>query len=113
MKMYEDDLIELDHEAVTIKQGRRGNRTRRIPYSDIRGAEQFPLRLGTGRYRLVGISPLRPRDYFYWGRGRHAKTHGISLDVGRFMRIAITPDDPQAVMSILDERAVKTQDTGA
>ena len=28
------------------------------------------------------------------------------------MRIAITPDDPQAVMSILDERAVKTQDSG-
>ncbi len=48
MKMYEEDLIELDHEAVTIKQGRRGIRTRRIPYSDIRGAGQFRLRLGTG-----------------------------------------------------------------
>ena len=28
--MYEDDLIELDHEAVTIKQVRHGLRTRRI-----------------------------------------------------------------------------------
>lgn len=57
--MCEEDLIELDHEAVTIKQGRHGIRTRRIPYSDIRGAEQFRLRLGTGRYRLVGISSRR------------------------------------------------------
>lgn len=51
MKMFEDGLIELDYEAVTIKQRRRGIRTRRIPYSDIRGVEQFPLR--TGRYRLT------------------------------------------------------------
>lgn len=83
MATYDDDAISLDDSGITIKHYHLPGRTRHIPYNDIMRAELVALRFCTGRRRLVGFSPGRPRHFFHWDRERSAKTHGVSLDVGR------------------------------
>jgi hypothetical protein len=95
---YDDGAVSLDDSGITIKHYHLPGRTRNIPYDDIVRAEPIALRFGTGRYRLVGFSPGRPRHFFHWDGERSAKTRGVSLDVGRWRRLAITPDDPDAVL---------------
>jgi hypothetical protein len=104
MNHYEDAVIRLDESGVTVKSRARPERPRHIPYTQIIAAETVELKIGTGRFRLIGISPGRPRDWFHWDRSRSDKTTGIRLDLGRFFRIVITPDDPQAVLEAIRTR---------
>ncbi len=101
---YEDEGIVLNGTGITIKHYHRPGRARHVPYDAIERAEQISLGFGTGRYRLVGISPGRPRHFFHWDAKRTAKDRGVSLDVGGWRRIAITPDDPDHVLSLIDDR---------
>lgn len=102
MTRYEDTTVVLDDAGVTIKNYGRPGSTRTIDYSDIRRAELIDLGFGTGRYRLVGISPGRLRTFFHWDLERAHKPVAISLDTGRWLRRAITPDDPERVLAILE-----------
>lgn len=79
--------------STTTGPGGRGT-----SHTDIVRAELIALRFDTGRYRLVGFSPGRPRHFVHWDRKRPAKPHGVSLDVGRWRQLAITPDDPDTVL---------------
>ena len=101
MTSYEDDTILLDDEGVTITSYRWPGDMNRIGYTEIQRFERFEMGFWTGRHRLVGISPGRPRSWFHWDRDRKRKRTAISLDVGRLLRPTIVPVDPDAVEAIL------------
>jgi len=102
MTRYEDSVVVVDETGVTIKNGRRPGAATRIPFAEIRRARLMDLRVGTGRYRLVGISPGRPFHFFHWDRHRATKRLAVSLDTGRWIKRAITPDDAPAVLEIIE-----------
>lgn len=104
MSVYDDQSITLGDDGITIKSYVRPGRSRHIRYEDLAGASLVTLRFGTGRYRLVGYSPGRPRHFFHWDPHRSSKTQAVSLDVGRWRRIAITPDDPVQVHALIEAR---------
>jgi hypothetical protein len=96
-------VVSVDERGVTIKNGLRPGAESLIPFAKIRSARLMDLRVGTGRYRLVGISPGRPFHFFHWDRDRAAKRVAISLDTGRWIKRAITPDDAAAVFGIIED----------
>jgi hypothetical protein len=74
---------------------------KRIPYSDIKGVTELPLR-GTSRVRRWRI--WGSGDFIHWWNFDSHRTHkelALVLDVGRRVRPTITPDDPAAVAAIL------------
>ena len=101
MTHYEDEVIVLDGDGVTIKSYRRPGDAKRIAYSSIRGIEVFEMGLWSGRLRLVGMSFGRPRNWFHWDSKRGSKGTAISLDVGKWIRPTIVPEDPNAAEDIL------------
>jgi hypothetical protein len=106
---YEDDTIVLDELGLTIKNYMWPGRSKFLAYERIRSAQPIELRIGTGRWRLVGISPGRLRTFFHWDRNRAGKSSGINLDVGRWLHRAITPDRPEEVMEILSKKIDATR----
>ncbi|MFT7598943.1 MAG: hypothetical protein ACI8TP_001868 [Acidimicrobiales bacterium] len=109
MATYDDDVVTLDDTGITIKNYTLPGRPRHIRYNDIVHAEVIPLSFVAGRHQLVGIGPFRPRHFFHWDRKRSAKSHGLSLDLGRWLRLAISPDDPDQVLAILRKRTLSPQ----
>lgn len=109
MIMYEDDAVVLDDSGVTIKHYHRPGRPRHISYADVMSAELISLGFATGRYQLIGFSPGRPRHFFHWDHKRSTKRRGVSLDIGRWRRLAITPDDPDVVIGFIQDRSGATR----
>ena len=101
MNVYEDDVVALDERGITIKSYALAGNARQIPYESIRDARGIRLGFGTGRHRLVGYSPGRPRHFFHWDPHRFHKSVGISLDLGGWRRVAITPNQPTVVLHLL------------
>ena len=101
MATYDDDVLTLDATGITVKNYYLPGRPRHVRYDDIIDAELIPLGFGTGRHQLVGIGPLRPLLFFHWDRKRSGKSHGLSLNLGGRLRVAITPDEPDEVLSII------------
>ena len=106
MATLDDDAVTLDETGITVKNYYLPGRPRTIRYDDIVQAEVIQLGFFTGRHQLVGIGPLRPRLFFHWDRKRSTKSHGISLDLGRRLRLAITPDEPTRVLAYVRNHAV-------
>lgn len=104
MTVYDDGVISLDEAGITVRNYYLPGRPRHIRYDGIVHAELIPLGFGTGRHQLVGVGPLRPRVFFHWDRNRAAKSRGLSLDLGNWLRLAITPDDPDRVLAIIRGR---------
>lgn len=105
MTRYEDATIRIDDDIVIIKGRGPLRRDRRINRAHISRVETFEMGLWSGRARLVGISPLRPRNWFYWDRARRHKTTAVGIDHGRFLRPTVTPDDPETVAQLLRSQA--------
>jgi len=99
---YEDDAVALNDHGIAIENNGRPRKERRIEYTEIRDAQLVELGFGTGKYRLVGISPGRPRTFFHCKRGRSHDRVAISLDTGRRLHRAISPDDPEQVLAIIE-----------
>ncbi|GJM37135.1 MAG: hypothetical protein DHS20C19_05020 [Acidimicrobiales bacterium] len=93
---YQDDRVSVDDEGIHIRSLLK---TRHIPLADVRSARLFDL--GMSRFRLIGIGPNRPRTWFPADPNRRHRKQGIELDVGRFFRVGITPDDPQAALGAI------------
>lgn len=96
---YRDDRISVDDEGIRIRSLLK---TRHIPLADVRSARLFEL--GMSRFRLIGIGPTRPRTWFPADPNRRHRKQGIELDVGRLLRVGITPDDPQAALDAITSR---------
>lgn len=107
MSYYEDDAVVLDPEGITIRSYWYPGNKRTIAYSSIRDISSIELGALTGRHRLVGLGFRRPRHFFHWDRRRSSKNQAISLDVGGFIQVVVTPDDHEAVLAIIDEHRSK------
>ncbi|WP_324273525.1 hypothetical protein [Blastococcus brunescens] len=98
--IYDDGRVRLDREALTLRRYYFPlARSKRIPYSDIRGIEVRPLTWLTGKGRLWGSA--HPRYWLPLDRARLRKDTALVLDVGGRVRPAFTPDDPARVADLL------------
>ena len=100
---YDDGLVQLDREALTLRRYHFPSGTSKvIPLRSIRGYRAKPLGLLMNRFRLWGSSHLTlwlPLDI-----GRPLKSTLITLDVpGTRPRPAFTPSDPDRFVAVLDE----------
>jgi hypothetical protein len=100
---YDDGLVQLDHEAITLRRYHFPSGTSKIiPLSAVRGYHVEPLGMLIQRFRLWGSSDLQrwlPLDIH-----RPLKTTLITLDVPHtWPRPAFTPSSPDEFLEVLDE----------
>jgi hypothetical protein len=101
--LYDDGLIRLDEEGLTIRRYYLPILlSKRIPYARIRGLRQRRLGPLTGKWRLWGSGDFRHWAPFDLHR-RH-KTRTLELNVGGWVRPVFSPEDPDRVLAILQER---------
>ena len=101
--VYEDGGIICDDKELTIHRYYPWG-AKRIPYSSIRGVEKLPM---TGvnkirRWRIWGSG-----DFIHWWNfdaGRPRKKLALVIDIGNRIFPTITPDDPEAVESVIADR---------
>ena len=99
---YDDGLIQLDREALTLRRYHFPSGTSKIiPLRDIRGYRTTPLGLFTQRFRVWGSSDLRrwlPLDV-----RRPLKSTLVTLDVpGTYPDPACTPVHPTQFVDLLE-----------
>ncbi|AFM19693.1 hypothetical protein Mycch_5006 [Mycolicibacterium chubuense NBB4] len=99
---YDDGLIQLDREALTLRRYHFPSGTSKIiPLRDILGYRISPLGLVMQRFRLWGTDFRRwlPLDVY-----RPLKSTLVTLDVrGAYPNPACTPKDPERFREVLDE----------
>ena len=100
---YDDGLIQLDREAITLRRYHFPSGTSKIiPLRDVRGYKAEPLSFINERFRLWGSSNLRrwlPLDV-----RRPIKSTLVTLDVaGARTNPAFTPQRPTEFLARLDE----------
>jgi hypothetical protein len=100
---YDDGLIQLDREAITLRRYHFPSGTSKIiPLRQVRGYSAEPLGMWMQRFRLWGSSDLRrwlPLDV-----RRPLKSTLVVFDVpGARPKPACTPADPAAFTAMLDE----------
>jgi hypothetical protein len=97
--LYADKRIEVTDEGLRIHGYYAPWGTKSVRYGDIHAVRRYPLSWLTGRGRIWGSSGLH--SWANWDPARPRKHIGFSLDLGRFVRPLITPDDPEAVDLLL------------
>jgi hypothetical protein len=98
--LYDDGRIQCDDEGLTIRWYYLWG-AKRVPFGSIRSAKTFALSPIRGKWRLWGSG-----DFVHWYNlddSRPDKQTGIELDTGRRVRPCITPDDPDAVLRIIQD----------
>ena len=75
--------------------------TKRIPYASIRSVKRVEIGAFSGKGRIWGTA--NPRYWASLDPARPKKSVGLILDLGRYVRPFITPDDPDAVEALLRE----------
>jgi hypothetical protein len=101
---YRDRGIATDDNGIAVRGYYFPWGTKRIAYAKLRSVTRVSIGALTGRGRIWGTA--NPR---YWANldvGRPRKSVGYILDLGRFVRPFITPDDPAAFEASLGEHAV-------
>ncbi len=106
--LYADSVVRMGDDGIVISGYYWPIGRKRIPYIEIRGFASRPLRAWHGQYRVQGVDH-RGRWY---SRDRHRgeKEQAIDLTVGRLIHPVLTPDDVDAVLEILDQKANKVPD---
>lgn len=102
-RFYDDGLIQLDREALTLRRYHFPSGTSKIiPLHAIRGYRSTPLGLFMQRFRIWGSSDFRrwlPLD-----ARRPLKSTLVTLDVpGTYPDPACTPDRPAEFVGLLEE----------
>jgi hypothetical protein len=77
--------------------------SKRIPYSSIKGVQRINLTALRGCGRLWGS--LNPGYWANLDMNRPRKRSGLVLDVGKHVKPYITPNDTDALETLLRERA--------
>ncbi len=108
---YDDGLVALDRDGVTIRQYYFPlGASKRIPYARIKGVQARRMGLLSGKGRMWGSG-----DFRHWlplDLRRPTKDTLLILDLGRWVKPAITPDNAARVLTILRERGVSTSPYG-
>jgi len=100
--LYDDGRIACGETGMTIRGYYFPWGSKRIPYGAIHSVRRLPP--GAGRLRIWGSG-----DFVHWWNldpGRPKKAVAFEIDTGGRIRPAITPDDPEELAQILDERVV-------
>jgi hypothetical protein len=92
---YRDRWIECTADAMRIRGYYFPWGTKRIPYGSIRSVRRVGIGSFTGKGRVWGSA--NPRYWAHLDPRRPEKKVGLILDLGRFVRPFITPDDTDAV----------------
>ncbi len=100
--LYEDRWITCEPDRLIIRGYYFPFGSKVIRYRDIRSVTPFMLSLLTGSWRIWGTS--NPRYWFHLDPARPRKQTALVLDVGKFVRPVITPDDPEQVADIIEQR---------
>ena len=105
MKMlYDDGRISCDEEGLVIGWYYLWGR-KRIPYRSIASFDTFAMSRLRGKWRIWGSG-----DFVHWWNldpHRVSKRMALVIDIGQRVRPTITPDDPDAVERILNQRLSK------
>jgi hypothetical protein len=98
---YEDTTVSVDGDGITIKRYGMLGSPRTMSFDAITTVTAKSLG-SFGRWRLVGSGPGGgSRNWYGWDRDRQTKEKAYSLDVGRFWRPTVTPDDPESFLTAL------------
>ena len=100
--LYEDARITCDDDGITIRRYYFPLGDKRIAYSDIRAFDQKTMGPLSGRYRLWGTGD--PRYWYHLDMTRPGKSKAVVIDKGDAIKAVITPDDPDAVLHILEDK---------
>ncbi|MBN1319890.1 MAG: hypothetical protein JXA87_03520 [Thermoleophilia bacterium] len=101
--LYRDRWIECTTESVIIRGYYFPFGTKKtIPYHRIQGMREVAMGPLTGQGRIWGSGDLR--HYTNLDPGRPHKKRALILDLGRFIRPVITPDDTDQVKAIVSAR---------
>ncbi|MFC1419028.1 hypothetical protein [Streptacidiphilus cavernicola] len=100
---YRDRWIECTPDALRIRGYYFPWGTKSIPYPAIRSVRRVETSALRGRARIWGTA--NPRYWASLDPGRPGKQTALLLDLGRFVHPFITPDDPDAVERLLQERS--------
>jgi hypothetical protein len=104
--LYEDKRILCDDDGITIQNYYFPLGNKRIFYRDIRGYDQLKIGVLTGRYRIWGAGD--PRYWFHLDTTRPAKSKAVVIDKGEWVKAVLTPDNPDAVLHILEDKVRRT-----
>jgi hypothetical protein len=100
---YDDGRILCDERGLVIRwYALFGAKT--VPYSRIRAATAGDMSGVGGRNRIWGSSDLR--HWYNLDATRPRKKTAIVLDLGKWVRPVITPDEPEKVIEILRRHGV-------
>ena len=101
--LYDDGLVQLDADGLTIRRYYFPLGTsKHIPYARIQGVQERHMGALTGKGRLWGSGDLR--HWFPLDLRRPQKEKALVLDVGKSVSPVITPEDPERVLALLQER---------
>jgi len=99
--LYRDRWIDCTADGIRIRGYYFPWGTKHIAYDSIRSVQRVDIGAFTGRGRIWGTA--NPRYWASLDPKRPRKTTALILDVGRFVRPFITPDDPEAVEHAIRE----------
>jgi hypothetical protein len=101
--LYDDGRAILDDEGVTLRRYYfPTGASKRIPYRRIRAVRSQRMGWLTGRGRAWGTA--HPGYWLPLDWSRLRKGEFVVLDLGGRVKPAFSPDDPDRVLSILEER---------
>jgi len=100
---YDDGLIACTGDELIIRRYTALLRPRRISYAEIRTVTKRRLR-SLQKWRIWGSGDLR--HWFNFDGHRPSKEVALVLDVGKRVRPAITPDEPERVVAVLRSHGV-------
>lgn len=107
-EIYDDGGLRIDESGVTIRRYYfPWGAAKRIAYRDLRAVDVRPMGWLTGRGRIWGSGSLRSWLPLDWARP--GKQRLVALDVGSLVWPAITPDDPDRVARLLQDRLRRTR----
>ncbi|MGH9106336.1 MAG: hypothetical protein ACRDZX_10970 [Acidimicrobiales bacterium] len=102
MSLYRDKWIECTPEELRVRFYYPWG-TKRIPYNAVRALTRVALSASRGKPRIWGTA--NPRYWASLDPRRPSKPEGLILDLGRFVKPFITPDDAEAVEAVIREKA--------
>ncbi|MGW7578798.1 hypothetical protein [Streptomyces sp. NPDC054765] len=101
--LYRDRWIECTPDALRIRGYYFPWGTKTVRYAAVRAVERVEIGTFSGQARIWGTA--HPRYWASLDPGRFSKKDALILDLGRFVRPFVTPDDAAAVERILREHA--------
>ena len=100
--LYSDRVVKLDEHALVIRSYYWPFGSKRIVYAAIKGFERRPLKAWQGQFRVQGLD--LQRRWYSRDRHRGEKESAIDLDLGKLFRPVLTPEDPDLMLRILEQR---------